>query len=389
MLRGRMLRQSPIDVIEVVIIEDDPGDALLAEEYLFESGDFRVTWAQSLKGGLELIGPGTDCVLLDLNLPDGYGVEALRAVRSAARRMPVVVLTGLGDRAAADAAVAAGAQDYLVKDEITSASLARSIRYAIERAGNEERDRHLLEAELRREENRRMARSLHPRIRLTDPTMACSSLYQPAGQGALLGGDFLDGLELADGTVRLVIGDVSGHGPEQAAVGVALRAAWRALVLAAIDGDDVLLHLERLLLAERSTPFMFATLCDVAISPDRRHVRTRSAGHPPPLLDTGRGLRPVDLRPDPPLGAGLPIAAEGGRQLELPERWQLLLYTDGIYEGRAPDGRRQGLDDFVARTEARPPEPELLVDLFERAEADHGGPLPDDVALVACSRVVP
>jgi serine phosphatase RsbU (regulator of sigma subunit) len=383
----RMLRPTRADLIGVVLIEDDTGDALLAEEFLAEAGEFDVRWGRSLKEGLGLIGPDTHCVLLDLGLPDVSGVQALKAVEVAAGRIPVVVLTGWGDRAAGDEAVASGAQDYLVKGEITPASLARSVRYAIERAGNEERDRHLLEAGLRREENLRMARSLHPDIRVADPSVGCETRYLPAGQGSLLGGDFLDGVELSDGTVRLVIGDVAGHGPEQAAVGVALRAAWRALVLNGADTGAVLPALDRLLLAERSMPFMFTTVCEVTIEPDRRHLRLRSAGHPPPLLDCGLGLRPLPVRAEPPLGAGLAVPGSGGVRLDLPETWQVLLYTDGIYEGRAPDGSRRTLDHFAQDARCDPGQPRLVDRLVARAEAAHGGPLPDDVALVHCWRL--
>src|SRR5207249_1266036 len=69
----------------------------------------------------------------DLSLPDGGGLEALKRVRSAAPQAPVIVLTGSADQALGEAAVASGAQDYLLKGEQGAASLARSIRYAVAR----------------------------------------------------------------------------------------------------------------------------------------------------------------------------------------------------------------------------------------------------------------
>src|SRR3546814_15417113 len=81
----------------------------------------------------------------------------------------------------------------------------------------------------------------------------------------------------------MVIGDVSGHGPEEAALGVCLRIAWRTLVLAGRPDDDVLPALDAVLRAERQADH-FCTVCDVTVSPDRPHVSTRLAGHPHPEL---------------------------------------------------------------------------------------------------------
>jgi signal transduction histidine kinase len=75
-----------------------------------------------------------DLVLLDLSLPDSMGMETLKEFRAAVPNIPVVVLTGLDDEDLAIQALAEGAQDYLVKDQITIQHLVRAIRYAIERS---------------------------------------------------------------------------------------------------------------------------------------------------------------------------------------------------------------------------------------------------------------
>jgi CheY-like chemotaxis protein len=375
---------------EILVIEDDPGDAFLAEEYLAEEeGEFVVRWAPSLGKGVEMLDQRTTCVLLDLGLPDAQGVDAVRRLRVAAPLLPIVVLTGFGDREAGLTAVAAGAQDYLVKGEVTPASLGRSIRYAVARRGNEDRDLRLLEADLRREENRRLALGLQPHLRVRDPELVCTSLYRPAGGDNLLGGDFLDAIELDDGTVRLVLGDVAGHGPEEAALGVALRVGWRGLVLAELGECDTLCELEKLLVVERSHPHAFATVADVTIAPDRRSMHVCLAGHPAPLLGTGGPPVPVDVPALRPMG--VPGDGLTATEVPLPDRWSLLLYSDGVFEGRLPEGGRMGLDDFhggVAAAAGRGPwTEEQLAALVERSERAHGGPLDDDVALLACARV--
>lgn len=379
------------DVIQVVVIEDDPADALLAEEYLSEeeSAEFDIRWTKTLAEGVEAITSSTHCVLLDLGLPDADGVSALEAVRQHAPRVPIVVLTGHSDRKAGTRAVNAGAQDYLVKSDVTPAVLARSIAYAMARAGNEERDLRLLEAELRRQENQRLALGLKPHLRVTDPELRCVSLYEPASVANLLGGDFLDAVELPDGTVRLVLGDVSGHGPDEAALGVSLRVGWRSLVLAGSDERSTLSELEQLLVAERPDPFTFATVCQLTLSPDRSTLSVALAGHPPPLLAMDGTTRLLEVTPDPPLG----VPGRTGRMehVELGPTWSLLAFSDGIFEvGRSGDGGL-GLDRFAALAGPRllqgPIHDGVLGELAEVAEAEHG-PFEDDVALLACSRTV-
>lgn len=128
---------------DVLLIEDNPGDAYLVERALREArpGEFRVRWTDRLSTGLaDLEERGGAVVLLDLNLPDSQGLAGLeRLRRESSRRAAVVVLTGAQDEALGLAAVAAGAQDYLTKGRFDAETLARAITYAIARHRNEER----------------------------------------------------------------------------------------------------------------------------------------------------------------------------------------------------------------------------------------------------------
>lgn len=374
---------------EVLIIEDDRGDAVLAEEYLSDTlPDVTVRWEPTLAKGLQALTPATSCVLLDLGLPDAHGTSALEEVNAAAPQVPVVVLTGVGDREAGLRAVATGAQDYLVKGEVDPETLARSLRYAVARAGNESRDLRLLAEGLRQEENRRLALGLRPQLLVEDPELRCESFYQPAGSDRLLGGDFLDAVQLPDGTLRMVLGDVAGHGPEEAAVGVALRVGWRSLVLAGYDSCDTLAQLEKLLDAERADRHCFATVCEVAVSSGRDVASICLAGHPPPVLVGDGGRRPVELRAQRPLGVpGDSLATE---DVALPPGWSMLLFSDGVFEGRSGVGERSrfGLDRFAHDAERlllRATGPGALATLVDAAETANGGPLADDVALLLCS----
>ncbi|WP_224270902.1 bacterio-opsin activator domain-containing protein [Haloprofundus salinisoli] len=135
------------DTLEVLLIEDNPGDVRLIEELLAEATERTVTLSESdpvgtprlqrtdrLDDGLQrLEASQIDVLLLDLGLPDSSGIDTLEAVRNRTNEVPVVVLTGVQDETVGVQAVQQGAQEYLVKDELTPPLLYRSIRHAIER----------------------------------------------------------------------------------------------------------------------------------------------------------------------------------------------------------------------------------------------------------------
>lgn len=133
--------------VRLLLVEDNPGDALLIETSLESSHDppFELHVESRLAPALELLGKeGFDLVLLDLNLPDSFGFETVTSVQRVVPKTPVVIITGNIDEAFARAAVQAGVQDYLVKDEVRSYNLVRSILFAMERKRTEN-DLHALE----------------------------------------------------------------------------------------------------------------------------------------------------------------------------------------------------------------------------------------------------
>jgi signal transduction histidine kinase/DNA-binding NarL/FixJ family response regulator len=134
----------------VLAVDDNPGDIDLVRLALetAEPGAFEVAEVATLSGALAQVRatPAPHVVLLDLTLPDAYGLDGLRKVTEAAPELPVVVLTG-ADRALGTAAIQAGAQDYLLKGAMDEgALLARALRYAIDRHEHAARGR-LLAAE--------------------------------------------------------------------------------------------------------------------------------------------------------------------------------------------------------------------------------------------------
>lgn len=141
--------------IRILLIEDNPGDARLIKEFLGEvtGATFELDSVGSLSEGLKRL-DRTDAILLDLALPDSTGLDTFEKIHSQAPGLPIIVLTGTDDDALAFKAVSAGAQDYLVKGQVSGQLLARSIRYSIERKRIDEAlksellKHELLEAEL-------------------------------------------------------------------------------------------------------------------------------------------------------------------------------------------------------------------------------------------------
>lgn len=121
----------------VLIIEDNPADAAFAREML-DGLASSIVVAPRLSDALEHVDEA-DVALLDMDLPDATGIDALNRLRSAAPGLPVVILSGDRDEAKAMAAVQAGAQDYLLKGNVSQLSLHRAVAYAVERQNLQER----------------------------------------------------------------------------------------------------------------------------------------------------------------------------------------------------------------------------------------------------------
>jgi serine phosphatase RsbU (regulator of sigma subunit) len=397
--------------LTLLLIEDDPAGSPIVPDLLDQAGKpIRVRTARNLTEAERLLTDDVHCILLDLALSapapartspernvdgDAEGhdeLAVLRHVLELAPRHAVLALTSSSDAERGAEAVAVGAQDYLFRDELDGRLLSRAIRYAVERKRSDSAERRLAEGRLRAQENRRLERGLLPTPLLAGSPLRFAARYRPGRSRALLGGDFYDVVRTPDGTVHAMIGDVCGHGPDEAALGVELRIAWRALTLAGLCGDELLGTLQQVLEHERSDDEIFATLCAVDISPDGRRAGLCLAGHPAPLV-AGPGM-PARLLPydnnGPALGL-LPGARWPRMQVELGAEWSLMLYTDGLIEGHIGGGReRLGQDGMVAMVRRQLAGglqgEELLRATVNEVRELNGGELADDVAVVLLDR---
>jgi FixJ family two-component response regulator/anti-sigma regulatory factor (Ser/Thr protein kinase) len=165
---------------EVVLIEDSRDYAQAVKTMLdFPEGEgvFTVRHFARLADALEYVpDSGACCLLLDLNLPDASGVEAVNALQEVAPLVPIVVLTGLDDDRLALDAMHAGAQDYLVKGRADVDLITRSIRYAMERARSERHRAELAREQTARAEAEARAGTVSRLERLTEAALANLSL---------------------------------------------------------------------------------------------------------------------------------------------------------------------------------------------------------------------
>ncbi|MFF3096275.1 PP2C family protein-serine/threonine phosphatase [Streptomyces cyaneofuscatus] len=404
--------------LTVLVIEDDPAGSITGPELSAAAGTrVRIRTARNLTEAGRLLTDDVDCILLDLALPVPTTTTAATAAPTAPDHRPepvpgradelavlthvlriaplhaVLVLTAQDDTELAAEAVRVGAQDYLFRGELDARVLSRAIRYAVERKRADLAQHQLTESGLRAQENARLERGLLPTPLLEGSDLSFAARYRPGRSRALLGGDFYDTVRTPDGTVHAMIGDVCGHGPDEAALGVELRIAWRALTLAGLCGDQLLSTLQQVLEHERQSEEIFATLCTVDIAPDGRRAGLCLAGHPAPLL--ARHGRPARLLPyedgGPALGL-LPRARWPRRQVELGAEWSLMMYTDGLIEGRVGAGssQRLGQDGMVAMVNSRLEQGLAGEELLEAAVAEvrelNGGELTDDVAVLLLGR---
>ena len=120
----------------LLLVEDNPGDALIVQEHLHDAfgGAYRVHVASSLAEALIFLQhKSVDLMLADLGLPDAVGLETARRLTSAAPHAPLVILSGAYDDELALEAIAFGAQDFLPKEDINPSRLQLAIRFALER----------------------------------------------------------------------------------------------------------------------------------------------------------------------------------------------------------------------------------------------------------------
>lgn len=251
-----------------------------------------------------------------------------------------------------------------------------------------------------------LQRSLLPPATCERPALEAAGAYLPADADSGVGGDWFDVIPLSSARVALVVGDVAGHGLHATAMMGRLRSAVRALADLDLEPEELLAHLDDLVLqvaaeAESEEPGngdtgiplpggpAGATCLYAVYDPVARQCVMASAGHPPPAVVTPDGTVDwVDLSPGPPLGVGgWPFEAA---ERDLTPGSVLALYTDGLIErgeGDIDEGMRDLADRLVRAAVLERPLRHARHDIVEDLPP---GRLKDDVTLLlARTREVP
>uniref|UniRef100_A0AAU2JGJ5 protein-serine/threonine phosphatase n=1 Tax=Streptomyces sp. NBC_00049 TaxID=2903617 RepID=A0AAU2JGJ5_9ACTN len=191
-----------------------------------------------------------------------------------------------------------------------------------------------------------LQRSLLPHSALNVTAAETAGIYQPAGGGVGVGGDWFDVIPLPSLRVAFVVGDVVGHGLEATAAMARLRTAVQTLADLELDPGELLTHLDDLVLTfssehmtgeSHSEPAVLGATCLYAVyDPVTRQCVAATAGHPPPaLLPPGEEPAFVGMAPGPPLGVGgMPFEVT---EFRVEPGSVLAFFTDGLVESRAGD----------------------------------------------------
>jgi phosphoserine phosphatase RsbU/P len=332
--------------IQVLVIEDNPGDARLVREMLAESrsAEFTYQWAKSLaEGRLFLADSSIDVVLLDLDLPDSWGSKTITEIVKLAPTKPIVVLTGGTSEEAGLEAIKNGAQDYLVKGSFASVTLERVINYAIER-------KNIVE-ELHKARAREMtiASRIQQMLLLGSPPHDIPGIEIGAFAipSQYVDGDFYDFIRYGDSCVDIIQGDVMGKGIPAALLGAAakayfLRAHSSLMYDQRCEGlpspEAIVTQVNSCIVDELMNLESFITLCYARLDTAARTLQFVDCGHTKTVYycaAEGR-CRLLD-------GVNMPLGFS--RQdvyktttVPFAEGDLFLFYSDGLTEARSPDG---------------------------------------------------
>jgi serine phosphatase RsbU (regulator of sigma subunit)/anti-sigma regulatory factor (Ser/Thr protein kinase) len=290
---------------------------------------------------------------------------------------PVLVVPLVAARRANALLVAAWREPRRVADDERSlvAALAGQAAQALDRAGRFEAEQTVAET---------LQRSVLPTSLPRVLGVELAARYLPGSAELDVGGDWFDAMQLPDGKLGLVVGDVVGKGVQAAATMAQLRNATRAFSLERLKPASVLVRLNRL--ADEMLDTSFATLAYLWLDPVTRVCRMSSAGHPPPLVAMPDGrVELLEKVRGLPLGTGMQ-ARYRQETIELPAGSVVLLYTDGLVErrGRSID---DGLELLRSEVEYAPKDPDRLLEhilTYVVGSGERG----DDIALLAV-RVLP
>jgi sigma-B regulation protein RsbU (phosphoserine phosphatase) len=335
--RGEHLKRD--QVVRILLVEDNLGDARLIKEALSETEKIKteIEHVDTLAEMKKRFSGGTfDLIILDLSLPDASGLETVSRTNQIAPETAIVVLTGLNDEDVAIKAVQQGAQDYLVKGQADARSLEKVILYALER--NQAKIRigalknELAHALIEIDEELEISASIQRKIiqqNVPDDWKDAVSIYYSFAKK--IGGDIFDITNLPDGRTAFVVADGSGHSVHAALISIMFKLSFKHQLERSIGPKDLVEKINREL-----HPFflenMFFTVFSVWIDKNHSSITYTNAGHPAQYLISPERNEIFRLKHE-----GIPICIDIDTEysedsIEIRKGDKLVLFTDGIYE---------------------------------------------------------
>lgn len=330
--------------VRILLVEDNEDDAHLLLRNLQKLGveceSLRVADRDAMRSAFE---ESWDIVLADYSLPGFGGFEALELTRAVDPDLPFILISGTIGEELAVQAMKSGAQDYIMKDNLTR------LLPAIEREVNEY-------------QNRKQRADLLKRLRANEEQLKAASLiqrdlfpreapdlekFEVAGESfpaEATGGDYYDFIPMDPGRLSLVIGDVSGHGFGPALLMAATRSYLRAFCQTGRKPGEILFSTNRVLHADVRDRPRFVTLILGILDATDMSLYYASAGHHYGFVIDATGRARVKLA-----STGLPLGIFDNSTYYSPEKIPLqagdivLLLTDGVSEARSTDGRTFGV----------------------------------------------
>lgn len=378
----------------ILLVDDQPNNLLALESILRDLGQHLVRAGSGPEALRCLLNDDFALILLDVLMPgmDGFETAALIRQRDRSQRTPIIFLTAVGDSETHIAkGYSVGAVDYLFKPVVpeilrskvsTFVELFRKTEEAKRQANqlreieHREHQRKLAEATQRWEAERlRMAMQvaqeiqerLFPRVPPTCAGFEIEGTSRPAEE---ISGDYFDYIPIRDGSLGIVIGDVSGHGLGPALLMAATRGYLRALALTYSDVGEILTLANKALAADVADG-RFVTLLLARLDPHERRLVYSSAGHQPAyILAPGGAVKskldstdvPLGVMSDGKFSASTPITLEPGELV--------VMLTDGIVEASDHAGQPFGIDRMLetVRANRHRPAREIVASLYQEVD---------------------
>jgi sigma-B regulation protein RsbU (phosphoserine phosphatase) len=368
-----------------VLVADDQPDVLEALRWLLTGEGYEPEFVSSTDAVLERLRERPfDLLLMDLNYSRDTtsgreGLELIPQVRAHDPSLPIVVMTGWGSVDTAVEAMRLGAKSFVQKpwEDVT---LLEIVQREIEDAQASKRRDAKQQREF--EDARLIQRGLLPAAMPQAAGVQLASSWQPADG---VGGDCFDAIPFAGGGVGLSIADVAGKGVPAALLMSNLQAAVRAFAQEGAAPGSVCTSVNRLLCRNMASG-RFVTFCYVRLDTSTGKLAYANAGHNPPLLIRGGGG--VDMLA--PSGTVLGVFADSAYdqgEFAIAPGDRLILYTDGITEGRNPAGEEFG-EERLAETASRHralPADEMLAAMLREIESFNAGVYEDDATLIVAA----